>query len=270
MGENNFSYKKANRFLPHILVVGIGIGTANYIINDGLNWIQSCVQSLSTSLLIGYSLVAIGVNKSWLKSQIHPSWKLYTVLILFFVFMGMLATEIEHGIRSLVFQSEAFQPCSAGKMYAFNGIISLILGFSFFQNEFFFRNKNAQTPDATTSNPGTIKEPITNVPVKEGQNILLIPIADIVYFEAYDNYSFVYDAKGKKRLCDYSLLFLEQRLGSEFPRVHRKYIVNSSHIQHIKPHLNGRYLIVFGLTQLEPISTSKSYATTIRKLIKLE
>ncbi|SHG53040.1 LytR/AlgR family response regulator transcription factor [Flagellimonas flava] len=270
MGDTTFSFKKANRFLPHILLVGIGIGTANYITNDGLNWIQWCVQSLSTSLLIGYSLVAIGVNKSWLKSRIDPTWKLYTVLILFFFFVGVLATEIEHSIRSLVFGNETFQPFSSGKMYGFNGIISLILGFSFFRYDFFFRNKSSLDQDSDATKNETAKEPITSVPAKQGQNILLIPIAEIVYFEAYDNYSFVYDTKGKKRLCDYSLLFLEKRLGNDFSRVHRKYIVNSSHIQQIKPHLNGRYLIVFASAQLEPISTSKSHASTIRKLIKLE
>ena len=55
-------------------------------------------------------------------------------LIAFFL-VGVLATEVEFIIRSLVFQSQLFQPFTAGKMYLFNGIISLILGFSFFQNK---------------------------------------------------------------------------------------------------------------------------------------
>ncbi len=110
---------------------------------------------------------------------------------------------------------------------------------------------------------------ITSIPVKQGENILLIPIQDIVYFEAFDNYSFVHTLTGEKKLCDYSLIFLEKRLSNNFSRMHRKYIVNKNHIKQIKPHVNSRYLIVFN-TGLDPIISSKGYATLIRKLIKIE
>ncbi len=62
-----FDIKKANRFLPYILLVGLGIGTANYIMNDSLNWIQWVIQSLFTSLLIGFTTVLMVINKEFLK-----------------------------------------------------------------------------------------------------------------------------------------------------------------------------------------------------------
>ncbi len=274
-----FGFKKANRFLPYIVLVGLGIGTANFIMNGGLNWIQWTIQSLSTSLLIGYTTVLMGSNKSWLKVYIKPIWKLYVFIFFVFLLAGVLATEIEHVIRSLVFRSEPFLPFTAGKMYLFNGIISLILGFIFFQNNYLSKNRNSnlinnqvelQIQEQNTMESLKSVDIATSIPVKQGENILLIPIQDIVYFEAFDNYSFVYDLKAQKRLCDYSLLFLEKRLDEKFSRVHRKYIVNAEHIKQIKPHLNGRYLIEFSQKELLTITSSKSYSKIIRKLIKME
>jgi len=273
------NFKKANRFLPYIVLVGLGIGTANFIMNGGLNWIQWAIQSLSTSLLIGYTTVLIGSNKSWLKVYIKPIWKLYALIFFIFLLAGVFATEIEHMIRSLVFRSESYLPFTAGKMYLFNGIISLFLGFSFFQNNYLSKNRNSSSNNNQTKlqiQEQNTRESLkstniaTSIPVKQGENIVLIPIQNIAYFEAYDNYSFVYDLKAQKRLCDYSLLFLEKRLDEKFSRVHRKYIVNAEHIKQIKPHINGRYLIEFYQKELLTITSSKSYSKIIRKLIKME
>ncbi|AXT60876.1 LytTR family transcriptional regulator [Aquimarina sp. AD10] len=272
-----FYFKQANRFIPHIVFVGLGIGTANYSINEDLNWIQWIIQSVSTSFLIGYTLIIIGLNKSWFKFYFKTRIKFYLFISLAFFLVGVLASEVEHVIRSLVFHSQQFKPLSAGKMYLFNGIISLVLGYSFFKYDF-QKNKNLKSienqktlQDQKNKTDKFLDETdaITSIPVKQGENIFLIPIRDISYFEAFDNYSFVHNLLGEKRLCDYSLLFLEKRLDKNFSRVHRKYIVNKSHIEQIKPHFNGRYLIVFN-NGLDPIASSKGYSTTIRKLIKIE
>ena len=273
MDVSKFDLKRANRFFPHIILVGLGIGTANFIMNGDLNWIQWAIQSLLTSVLIGYTLVVVGLNKSWLKSKVKPNWKLYVFTFLIFVLAGIFATEAEHIIRSLVFHSEQYQAFSMGKMYLINGVISLVLGLVFFQSQGSDKikdQKNVQNQKDQAKVAFPSREPISNIPIKQGENIFFTPIQDVVYFEAYDNYSFVYDFKGEKRLCDYSLLFLEKRLGKNFSRVHRKYIVNAKRIKQIKPHLNGRYLILFDINDLSPITSSKSYSTTIRKLIKIE
>lgn len=273
-----FGFKRANRFLPHIALIGIGIGTANFMLNGELNWLQWVIQALSTSFIIGYSTLLIALNKSWFRYYVRPIWKLYGLLFLIFVLAGLFATELEHIFRSLIFYSEPFSPFSAGKMYMFNAVISLFLGFSLFGLDLFFKNtdpigsenqeiaksqkegsENSASPDITL-----------NIPVKDGDNILLIPLQDIVYFEAYDNYSFVHDVNGKKKLCDYSLIFLEKRLDEKFSRIHRKYIVNKKYIRQIKPHLNGRYLIEFSFPNIPTIYSSKSYSNTIRKLIKID
>lgn len=279
MMVTQFDFKNATRFLPHIVLVGLGIGTANFIMNGDLNLIQWAIQSISTSFLIGYTTVLVASNKPWFRSKITPTLKLYLLLSIVFVFVAIIATEFEHIIRSLIFSGEPFQPFSAGKMYLFNGVISSVLGFSLFQNnqliqtsksksvennlelhsEAFSDNKLSKSSDMTSS-----------IPVRQGDKILLIPTHEIVYFEAYDNYSFVYDVNGQKRLCDYSLIFLEKRLENTFSRIHRKYLVNENHIKQIIPHLNGRYIIEFSLKGLSSITSSKTYSNTIKRLIKIE
>lgn len=274
-----FELKKANRFLPHIVLIGLGIGTANYIMNGDLNFIQWAIQSLSTSFLIGYTTVLAALNKPWFNFRISSSWKLYILLFAVFIFIGVLATEVEHVIRSLIFGSEPFQLFSAGKMYLFNGVISSVLGFSLFQNNHLIQGSRSKSIEnnlelsSEVSSDNTISRPsdmTSSIPVRQGDHILIIPTQEIVYFEAYDNYSFLYDVGGQKRLCDYSLLFLEKRLENKFSRIHRKYLVNENHIKQIKPYINGRYVIEFSLKGLSSITSSKTYSDTIRRLIKIE
>lgn len=273
----HFNLKKANRYLPYILLIGFGTGTANYVMNGHLNWLQSVIQALSTNFLIGYSLVVIASNKNWLKSQIQSVWILFSGLFLIYFLIGAIATEVEQIIRMSIFSMEKYQFFSAGKMYIFNGIISLVLGFSFFQNKYFFaeastdfqnRENDLQSQEIEQNlEPANV---LSKLPIKQGNAIHLISIQDIAYLEAFDNYSFVFDKNGEKRLCDYSLLFLQERLGENFLRIHRKYIVNSDYIKQVKAQANARYLILFEDTKLPPIMSSKSYVATIRKLIRIK
>ena len=279
MTVTQFEFKKANRFLPFIVLIGLGIGTANYIMNGDMNLIQWSIQALSTSFLIGYTTVLVASNEPWFKLKIKPSWKLYLLLSIIFISVGVIATEVEHIIRSLIFNSEPFQLFSAGKMYLFNGVISSVLGFSLFQNHHLIQGSKSKSIENNLelSREVSIENDLpkssdiaSSIPVRQGDSTLLIPTQEIVYFEAYDNYSFLYDINGQKRLCDYSLLFLEKRLENVFTRIHRKYLVNEIHIKEIKPHINGRYIIEFSLKGLSPITSSKTYSNTIRRLIKIE
>ena len=266
MAKDKLDLKRTRRYLPQILLVGLGIGTANYIMFEDLNWLQWTIQSLSTSLIIGYILVTVGLNKSWFKLKFTPTWKLYLVITTLFVLAAVLATEAEQIIRSMVFQDLAYTPFSAGKLYLFNAIISLVLGMSFFHYNF---PAKQNTEDGLPEEGTTSNDDIINIPVKRGETVQFVPIDDVVYFEAFDNYSFVHTTSGDKVLCDYSLGFMEKRLGANFSRVHRKYIVNEHHIRQIKPHMNGRYIIEFD-GALESITSSKGHASIIRKLIKIE
>jgi len=270
-----FEISKSNSYLLHILLIGVGIGSANYIMHGKLTWIQSSVLSISTSFIIGYPLVAIAMNRRWFENKIKPNWKLYLALTFIFFLFGAIASEVEQLIHQLVFSKTGYHPFIGGKMYFFNGIISVLLGFSFFRNTQLISNTHPETEvnqieeNKIEKNLNTA-HPIEKIPFKQGDATSLISIEDIVYFEAFDNYSFIYDLNGENKLCDYSLLFLQKRLGKNFMRVHRKYIINTSHVDQVRPHSNARYSIKFDVPKLSPIISSKSYSTTIRTLIKLE
>lgn len=271
--------KKANRYLFHIILIGLGIGSANYIIHDNFSWLQASILSITTSFIIGYPLVVIALNRAWVEYNIRLEWKLYLVLLFCFFLFGSIATEVEQLIKQFVFSNSNYQPFSGGKMYLFNGIISIMLGLSFFKNTSLVSNPSNNSESNRVNDVDFKQEqnedspllsPIDKIPVKQGDATSLVLTKDVVYFEAFDNYSFLYDINGEKKLCDYSLLFLQKRLDNNFCRVHRKYIINTSHVNEIRPHSNARYLIQFKAAKLSSITSSKSYSTTIRSIIKLD
>jgi two-component system, LytTR family, response regulator len=71
--------------------------------------------------------------------------------------------------------------------------------------------------------------------VKEGGNIRIIPVNDIQYLEAYDDYVKIFTAK-EMFLKKKTMSFYENSLdGNQFVRVHRSYIVQVSHLTRIEP-----------------------------------
>lgn len=274
MNLSQVDFRSANQYIPHIILAGIGIGTSNYILHGDFNWIQWVIQSVSTSFIVGFSLLWIVANKLILKQYLKQNWKLYLVLMIVFFLIGIIATEVESMIKNLIFRNTSYVPFSSDKALLSNSIISAVLGFSFFLNDRIFSKQlaaaNKGQEESLHQNNEPEVEMITKIPVKQGENIQLINVQDIAYFEAFDNYSNLYHLSGKKMLCDYSLIFLEKRLNKDFSRIHRKYIVNTTHIKQITPHLNGRFLIQFNNPNLAKVTSSKGYLQTIRKLVKLD
>ena len=264
MSAAHFELKKGTRFLPQIALVGLGIGTANYVLFGNFNWLQWVIQSLLTSFIIGFGLVIIGANKSWFTARFGAPWKVLGIVSLLFFAIALLSTEAEQVLRALVFQEKEYRFGTAANLYLFNTIIALVLGLSFFQFDALWSKTEARPNKEDSS-----LDVIDKIPVKKRDAIAFIPLEEIVYFEAFDNYSFVHTQTGEKKLCDYSLLFLESRLHGDFARIHRKYIVNKGHIEQIKPHLNGRHVLEFG-SKVDAITSSKSYLPTIQKLIKIK
>jgi two-component system, LytTR family, response regulator len=71
--------------------------------------------------------------------------------------------------------------------------------------------------------------------VREGGNIRIIPVNDIQYIEAYDDYVKIYTPK-EMFLKKKTMSFYEQNLdNSQFIRVHRSYILQIGQITRIEP-----------------------------------
>jgi len=78
-------------------------------------------------------------------------------------------------------------------------------------------------------------EEANRIVVKEGPNIRIIPVSEILYLEAYDDYVKIFTQK-EMFLKKKTMGFYEQTLDrSRFIRVHRSYILQISQITRIEP-----------------------------------
>lgn len=105
------------------------------------------------------------------------------------------------------------------------------------------------------------------VVVKQGSNIRILPVQEIHYFEAYDDYVKIHTANDtflKKK----TMAYFEKTLNiSEFVRVHRSYIVQLSQITRIEP--MGKDSHVALLKSGVRVSLSKSGYSRLREVLGL-
>lgn len=259
-------FHESNRYLLWILLVGIALGVANYTLGIWPTLGQSLIQQIIMSFVIGYSLIFVSIgSKDWLPSN-FKEWQKYGILFLIFGLIGALGTETEALVKQFLFQQGEYR-FFGNHGYAFNMVLSMILGFMTYS---WINLKAAKTnPKESLEVISKEEENLASIPIKQGEAILLHPIEDIIYFEAYDNYSFLHDLNGNRYLCNYSLIFLEQRLAQNFLRVHRKYLLNKNQIHQVKPHLKGRFVIEFKDKNRTTINSSTTYSDAIKELIKL-
>lgn len=273
------SFKETNQYFPLILLVGLALGTANYALGTWPSLGQSIVQQTSISIVIGYGLVLIGFNApKWFPAGVS-SYKKYGILILLFSILGIIGSETQMMVKSLLFQQGSYWPFQYNGDKLFNVILSSVLGFqtlSWAGLKLKQANKTetAPPPQPELSQELAVQEetsptPLDTIPIRKGEVITLFATNEVAFFEAYDNYAFLHALDGEKHLINYSLSFLEKRLADHFIRVHRKYLINKNQIAQITPHLKGRYVITFKDKGKKTITTSNSYTATIKSLIRL-
>ncbi len=79
-------------------------------------------------------------------------------------------------------------------------------------------------------------EPVTRVVVKDGTKIVVIPVDDLDYAEAQDDYIALH-SRGQSWLKHQSIASLERTLDPErFLRIHRSVLVNLDRIVRLEPH----------------------------------
>lgn len=102
--------------------------------------------------------------------------------------------------------------------------------------------------------------------VKMGSKFMLVQLADVLYLEAYDKYTFVHLQNGEKLFCDHMLATLAERLPAGFIRVQKSYIVNREHIMELHRYSNNRFTMVLNNKDLTRIVTGPSYHQHIREV----
>ena len=100
----------------------------------------------------------------------------------------------------------------------------------------------------------TKPEEHTRIVVKKGNNIVIVPVQQIHYIEAYDDYVKIYTADGfylKKKTTSFYESVLDAK---RFVRVHRSYILNVQELTRIEPVSKDSYLAVLKSGTKIPLS----------------
>jgi two-component system LytT family response regulator len=109
------------------------------------------------------------------------------------------------------------------------------------------------------------RKEIKTLSVKKGTKFTQLQLSDIVYFEAYDKYTYVHTQNGQKLFCDHMLAVLEEKLSADFVRVQKSYIVNKQKVVEIHKYSNNRYSLVLNNQNFTHIVTGPSYFGIVKE-----
>lgn len=120
-----------------------------------------------------------------------------------------------------------------------------------------FLDKATQTPPATTGLLDTMAQSTAQnnrIVVKTGSKVKIIPVHEIQYLEADDDFVKIVTAEGSF-LKNKTMSFYEQTLDAQqFVRVHRSYILHISQITKIEPYQKETHLAILRSGQQIPVS----------------
>jgi two-component system LytT family response regulator len=112
-------------------------------------------------------------------------------------------------------------------------------------------------------NPGNIlskrpepSAPINRIVVRKGTAINIIPVDQVKYVEAQDDYVMVYHSTGKA-LKQQTMKFYEENLPKQnFVRIHRSYLVRIEEIKKIEPYGKDNHIAILQSGDKLPVSRS--------------
>jgi two-component system LytT family response regulator len=109
--------------------------------------------------------------------------------------------------------------------------------------------------------------PLNRIAVKNGSNIRIIPVHEILYLEAYDDYVKIYSKEGmhlKKKTMNYFEAALDP---DQFVRVHRSFLLHITEITRIEPYEKDGHLAI--LKSGTKIPVSKAGFVRLKRLLGL-
>lgn len=112
------------------------------------------------------------------------------------------------------------------------------------------------------------KKEMHSISVKSGDKILFVPLSDISFFQAEDKYVLLNTVDNKQYLMNYTITSLEEKLPSNFVRVSRSTIVNSTKIREMERYFTGKYMIVMLDQKQTKIETGSTYQENVKRLME--
>jgi len=130
-----------------------------------------------------------------------------------------------------------------------------------FSRERFDKAMNKWLQQRAAAPPAAVREipqpeEANRIVVREGSNIRIIPVAEVLYIEAYDDYVKIHTAKEmflKKKTMQYYENALDP---ARFVRVHRSYIVQLAQITRIEPLEKDTHIALLKTGTRIPLSKS--------------
>jgi len=90
----------------------------------------------------------------------------------------------------------------------------------------------------------TAETTLSRIVVKTPKAMIVIPVDDILYLEAQDDYVMIHTSESR-HMKKQTMKFFEDRLSPEqFVRVHRSFIANVSHINKLEPYTKDSFIAV--------------------------
>ncbi|EAZ81089.1 LytR/AlgR family response regulator transcription factor [Algoriphagus machipongonensis] len=125
----------------------------------------------------------------------------------------------------------------------------------------------SQSTELETGNLSQLAEKSSRLVVRVKNEIKIIPIREVSYFEADGDYIAIH-SKGSKYLKKMTMKSLEEALDpNKFARVHRSFMVNLNEVTQIEPYEKESYLVK--LRNAEKIPVSKAGYTRLRQVLGL-
>lgn len=112
-------------------------------------------------------------------------------------------------------------------------------------------------------------QPVTTLPVKLGDRMLILHIEDISFFEAEDKYVSIHTIEGKTYISDYTLKDLEDRLNNDFIRIQRGLLICKNRVKEISKHSNMRWKIKLNDMQQSVLISGRNYAEQVKMLVSI-
>jgi two-component system LytT family response regulator/two-component system response regulator LytT len=109
---------------------------------------------------------------------------------------------------------------------------------------------------------------VTQIPVHSGKRILIVPVADVLWFGV--EYRLVYaHTQERAFMTNYTLRELEERLDPTlFFRAHKSSLVNLRHVKEIVPWFGGRYKLVMRDQAGSEVALSRAQARELRARLR--
>ncbi len=126
------------------------------------------------------------------------------------------------------------------------------------------RSKNSEVVKNVISDFENQKDTIERIVIKNGSKISIIPVNEINYVEAQDDYVMIYTDSGKY-LKQKTMKYFEDHLNpKDFVRIHRSYIVKISKIKQIELFEKESYHVI--MEDGKSLSVSKSGYSKLKEL----